>query len=49
MRQLEILEKEIAMYDERIRVKMKGNEDQIELLDTITGIGLRLAENLLAG
>jgi transposase len=48
MQQLKILEKEIAIYDERIRVKMKENEHQIELLDTITGIGRRLAENLLA-
>jgi transposase len=48
MQQLKILEKEIAIYDERIRVKMEKNEHQIELLDTITGIGRRLAENLLA-
>lgn len=48
MRQLETLEREIRIYDERIRVHMKEYEHQIELLDTITGVGRRLAENLLA-
>jgi transposase len=48
MQQLEMIEREIAIYDERIRVQMKENEHQIQLLDTITGIGRRLAENLLA-
>src|SRR5581483_10002781 len=48
IRQLEMLEKEIAIYDERIKVRMKQYEHQIELLDTITGVGRRVAENLLA-
>lgn len=48
IRQLEMLEKEIAIYDERIRIQMKQYEHQIELLDTITGVGRRVAENLLA-
>jgi transposase len=48
MSQLEILEKEISMYDERIRFQMKDYDTQILLLDTITGVGRRVAENLLA-
>jgi len=48
MRQLAMLEREIAIYDERIRVQMKNYEHQIDPLDTITGIGRRLAETLLA-
>lgn len=48
MRQLDAIDGEIAVYDERIREQMKAYQHQIELLDTITGIGRRLAENLLA-
>lgn len=48
MQQLEMLEREIRIYDERIRLQMKEHERQIELLDTITGVGRRVAENLLA-
>jgi transposase len=48
MRQLAMLEREIATYDERIRAQMKEYDHQIELLDTITGVGRRVAENLLA-
>lgn len=48
MSQLETLEKEISVYDERIRFQMKDYDPQIQLLDTITGVGRRVAENLLA-
>lgn len=48
MRQLNVLEKEIAIFDDRIMLQMKQYQHQIDLLDTITGIGRRLAENLLA-
>ena len=48
MRQMKFLEREITIYDGRIRVQMKEHEHQLELLDTITGVGRRLAENLLA-
>jgi transposase len=48
LKQLAMLEREIGIYDEHIRDQMKPNQYQIELLDTITGIGPRLAQNLLA-
>jgi transposase len=48
MRQLEMLEREISIYNQRIRLEMKEYEHQIQLLDTIPGVGRRLAENLLA-
>jgi len=48
MSQLEMLEKEISIYDERIRFQMKNYDSQIQLLDTITGVARRVAENLLA-
>lgn len=48
MSQLEILEKEISIYDERIKFQMNDYDPQIQLLDTITGVGRRVAENLLA-
>lgn len=48
MHQVEMLEREISIYDEHIRLQMKENEHQIEQLDTITGVGRRVAENLLA-
>jgi transposase len=46
--QLEGLEREIAIYDDHIRVQMAEYQHQIELLDTITGVGRRTAESLLA-
>jgi len=46
--QLKMIEKEIATYDERIRTQMNEYQHQIELLDTITGVGRRVAENILA-
>lgn len=48
MLQIETIDKEIAIYDDRIRVEMEDYQHQIELLDTITGIGRRIAENLFA-
>jgi transposase len=48
MHQLGELEKEIAIYSDRIKASMKDYEHEIDLLDTISGIGRRTAENLLA-
>jgi len=42
------LEKEIVIYSEQIRTQMLPYERQLERLDTIGGVGLRSAENLLA-
>jgi transposase len=46
--QAKFLEEEIAVYDERVEELMRPFEEEIELLDTIHGIGRRSAENLLA-
>lgn len=48
LEQLEELEKEDERYSERIKEQMSGYEKQLERLDTISGIGRRSAENLLA-
>jgi transposase len=48
MKQLEMLDREITIYDERVRAEMSEYQHQIQLLDTITGIGQRIAENLFA-
>lgn len=48
MRQLKTLESETRIYDDRVRLAMKNYDHQIDLLDTITGVGRRIAENLLA-
>jgi transposase len=48
LEQMERLEKEDAIYSERIRELMLSYETQLERLDTISGIGRRSAENLLA-
>jgi len=48
LEQLEELENKDAIYSERIRGQMLAYERQLELLDTISGIGRRSAENLLA-
>jgi transposase len=48
LEQMERLEKEDAIYSERIRELMLAYETQLERLDTISGIGRRSAENLLA-
>ena len=48
MNQLEMLDREITIYDERVRAEMSEYQHQIQLLDTITGIGQRIAENLFA-
>ncbi|MGH9914833.1 MAG: IS110 family transposase [Pyrinomonadaceae bacterium] len=46
--QLAELEKEDARYSERIKEQMLQYDKQLERLDTISGIGRRSAENLLA-
>jgi transposase len=46
--QLEQLEQDILHYDDQLRLKMSGYERQLELLDTIGGVGRRSAENILA-
>lgn len=46
--QLEQLERDILHYDDQLRLKMSGYERQLELLDTIGGVGRRSAENILA-
>jgi Transposase and inactivated derivatives len=48
MQQLEMIERQIRIYDDRIKFSMKDYDHQIERLDTITGVGRRVAENLLA-
>ncbi len=48
LKQLEFLERVCGRYDEQIREKMQGYEEQIKLLDTINGIDRRSAENLSA-
>jgi transposase len=48
MNQLTVLESQIRIYDDRVRLSMKKYDHQIDLLDTITGVGRRVAENLLA-
>jgi transposase len=48
LEQLEKLEKEDDIYSERIKGQMLPYEKKLERLDTISGIGRRSAENLLA-
>lgn len=46
--QVEGLEKEDARYSEQLKEQMLAYEGQLELLDTIGGVGRRSAENILA-
>lgn len=48
IQQLRVTETEITIFDEQIRIQMKDYDHQLQLLDTITGVGRRVAENLLA-
>jgi len=48
LHQLEELERETAIYNEQIRFEMKGYERQLDLLDTIGGVGRVTAECILA-
>lgn len=48
LEQLAELEKEDDRYSERIREQLLAYDKQLERLDTISGIGRRSAENLLA-
>lgn len=42
------LEAEIVLYNERIKAEMSDYQRELERLDTISGVGLRSAENILA-
>lgn len=46
--QVGTLEEEIAAYSNRIKDQMSAYQKQLERLETIGGVGLRSAENLLA-
>lgn len=48
LQQLASVEEEIVVYSERIKAEMCDYQNQLQRLDTIGGIGLRSAENLLA-
>jgi transposase len=48
LEQLGRAEKEIEIYSERIREQMLPYETQLERIDTISGVGRRSAENILA-
>ncbi len=48
LKQVEFLEQEIAAYDERLTELMRPFEPALTRLDTITGVGQRTAEVLLA-
>jgi transposase len=46
--QVGTLEEEIAAYSNRIKDQMSASQKQLERLETISGVGRRSAENLLA-
>jgi transposase len=46
--QLRSFEAEIAIYDAKIKEQMLAHEAQLDRLDTISGVGRRNAENILA-
>jgi len=48
LEQVEALEKEVEVYSERISEQMLPYRKQLERLDTISGVGQRSAENILA-
>jgi transposase len=48
LHQLEETEAEIERYNGRLRTEMVAYEEQLQRLDTISGVGRRVAENLLA-
>jgi len=48
LEQVGTLEKEIMVYSERIQEQMLSYRTQLERLDTISGVGQRSAENILA-
>jgi len=48
LKQAEELEDEIDIYSNQIKLEMAAHEKQLELLDTISGVGRRSAENILA-
>ena len=48
LRHIDFLDQQIARLDEEVKERMRPFEHQIELLDTIPGIGRRNAEVILA-
>jgi transposase len=48
LKQIATVEQEIERYSARIREQMQAYEAQLARLDTISGVGRRVAENLLA-
>jgi transposase len=48
LEQLAGLEEEVERYSERLQAQMQPYQKQLERLDTISGVGRRSAENLLA-
>jgi transposase len=48
LEQLAGLEEELERYSERLQAQMQPYQKQLERLDTISGVGRRSAENLLA-
>lgn len=48
LQQIASVEREIERYSARLRTQMRAYEAQLERLDTISGVGRRVAENLLA-
>lgn len=48
LRHVEFLDLEIARLDKEVKERMRPFERELELLDTIPGVGLRTAEQLIA-
>jgi transposase len=48
LQQIASVEREIERYSARIRTQMRAYDVELERLDTISGVGRRVAENLLA-
>jgi transposase len=46
--QLQTVEREIVVYSDQIKAQMSGYQALLERLDTISGVGERSAENILA-
>jgi transposase len=48
LEQLQTIEREIVVYSDQIKAQMSGYQALLERLDTISGVGQRSAENILA-
>ena len=48
LEQLQTIEREIVIYSDQIKAQMAAYQRQLERLDTISGVGQRNAENILA-